>query len=46
MFFLSQKQRDQMKEELKHIKYNYQYSLIIKKWRDISDQQKKDIGKQ
>ena len=45
MFFLSQKQRDQMKEELKHVQTTLEYSLILKKWGDISDQQKKDIGK-
>jgi hypothetical protein len=46
MFFLSQKQRDEMKEELKYAKYDSQRILIIEKWREISEQQKKYISKQ
>jgi len=46
MFFLSQKQRDEMKEEIKCVKYDYQYELILAKWREISEQQKKYVTKQ
>jgi len=43
--FLTQKQRDQMKEELRYARYPEQIKGIYDKWIKISDQQKKDLSK-